>query len=138
MADEDDIKRVETNYLEGITPRAGSVQQDIDLDQHTFTPWEGRFLVRRFEPDEITSGGLVIPDMAKKEKCWGKVEALPSKGIEGVAIGDTVLFVHGAGTELDDVLGKGFLLLDYHDDFDNDVLGIFRSKKGLTEAVPSA
>ncbi len=114
-------------------PPGGELRVDINLDEYDFVPWAGRFLVKEFPPDEMTSGKegtrLHIPDSAKERKCWGRVLSVGSE-ISDVDIGAIILFNIGAGTDLS-IVGEGLRLMDYRDDFENDVLGTFVKKRGL-------
>ena len=71
-------------------------------------PLHDRLLVKRREEDQITSGGIVIPDAAKEKPVEGEVIAVgkgkpldngESRALE-VNIGDKVLFGKYAGTEV--------------------------------------
>lgn len=73
----------------------------------SFRPLHDRVLVERIE-EEVTSGGIVIPDNAKEKPSRGKVIAT-GKGKRGdngdvlpldVKDGDVVLFGKYAGTEV--------------------------------------
>ena len=79
------------------------------------TPLADRVVVRPQEAEEVTSGGLIIPDTAKEKPQKGTVIAVgPGKVENGTKIemtvkdGDTVLYGKYAGTEVtidgDDVL----------------------------------
>lgn len=79
------------------------------------TPLADRVVVRAQEAEEVTSGGLIIPDTAKEKPQKGTVIAVgPGKVENGTKIdmtvkdGDTVLYGKYAGTEVtidgDDVL----------------------------------
>jgi len=70
-------------------------------------PLGDRIVIRRFESDEKTSGGILLPDTAKQKPQKGKVLAVgPGKQIKDgtrrplqVKVGDTVLFTNWAGDE---------------------------------------
>jgi chaperonin GroES len=71
-------------------------------------PLQDRVLVKRLEEDEVTKGGIIIPDTAKEKPIRGEVVAVgPGKSSdEGKVIkmsvkkGDKVLFNKYAGTEI--------------------------------------
>ncbi|MFO7728556.1 MAG: co-chaperone GroES [Desulfonatronovibrio sp.] len=71
-------------------------------------PLHDRVLVKRLEEEEVTKGGIIIPDTAKEKPIKGKVVAAgPGKTTdEGKAVpmsvknGDSVLFNKYAGTEV--------------------------------------
>ncbi|MEE9573403.1 MAG: co-chaperone GroES [Candidatus Neomarinimicrobiota bacterium] len=73
-----------------------------------FRPLHDRVLIRRTEEDEVTKGGIVLPDSAKEKPSKGKVIAVgkgkPSpKGDRrplDVKEGDVVLFGKYSGTEV--------------------------------------
>ena len=70
-------------------------------------PLNDRVLVKRMDEEEVTSGGIIIPDTAKEKPQRGVIEAagpgkLNDKGERvklAVKKGDTVLFNKYAGTE---------------------------------------
>jgi chaperonin GroES len=72
-----------------------------------FRPLQDRVLIERVD-EEVTSGGIVIPDNAKEKPSRGKVVAvgvgktLDSGDVLPVAlkVGDVVLFGKYAGTEV--------------------------------------
>lgn len=71
-------------------------------------PLGDRVLVKRLEQEEVTKGGIIIPDSAKEKPMRGEVVAVgPGKiGEDGkhqamnVAAGNLVLFNKYAGTEI--------------------------------------
>ncbi|MEA4855922.1 co-chaperone GroES [Solidesulfovibrio sp.] len=71
-------------------------------------PLGDRVLVKRLEQEEVTKGGIIIPDSAKEKPMKGEVIAVgPGKlGEDGkhmkmhVEKGDLVLFNKYAGTEI--------------------------------------
>ncbi|WKZ36384.1 MAG: co-chaperone GroES [Anaerolineales bacterium] len=92
----------------------------------SFKPLGGRVLVEPIEQEEVTSGGIVLPETAKEKPQQGKVLAAGpgdrnDKG-ERIAMdlktGDTVLFAKYSGTEVK-MDGKKLLILR-----ESDVLGI--------------
>ncbi len=89
-------------------------------------PLQDRILVTRIEEEEMTKGGIIIPDTAKEKPSEGKVVAV-GKGKLGddgklhpldVKKGDKVLFSKYAGTEVN-IDGKEHLIIR-----EDDVLGI--------------
>lgn len=112
-----------------ILPAVGDVTRDVDLAKYEFIPWRGRFLVERFAPDKVSRGGVEIPSSAQKPKTWGRVVKLPPEGLPGVELGMIVLFLDGAGENVEP-LGENYVLLDHRDDFESDVLGVFRLREG--------
>lgn len=81
-------------------------------------PLGDRVVVEPVEQEEITAGGIVLPETAKEKPQKGKVIAVGAgkRDDDGdrieldVAEGDTVLFAKYAGTEIK-VEGKKLLIL---------------------------
>lgn len=81
-------------------------------------PLGGRLVVEPIEQEDITAGGIVLPDTAKEKPQRGKVLSVgpgdrDDKGNYvpmDVKTGDTVLFAKYAGTEIK-VDGKKLLIL---------------------------
>ncbi|WP_461208880.1 co-chaperone GroES [Desulfocurvus sp. DL9XJH121] len=71
-------------------------------------PLNDRILVKRLEGEEVTSGGIIIPDTAKEKPMKGEIVAAgPGKTDDAgkkikmsVKAGDLVLFNKYAGTEI--------------------------------------
>jgi chaperonin GroES len=71
-------------------------------------PLGDRVVVRRIEPEERTSGGIVLPDSARKRPQQGKVLSVGDGHLLGdgtraknqVLEGDRVLFTSYAGSEV--------------------------------------
>ncbi|CAM2056799.1 cochaperonin GroES [Desulfovibrionales bacterium] len=71
-------------------------------------PLADRVLIKRLESEEVTKGGIVIPDTAKEKPIRGEIVAVgPGKTSDkgmvmalGVKIGQKVLFGKYAGTEV--------------------------------------
>lgn len=92
----------------------------------SFKPLGGRVLVEPIEQEEVTAGGIVLPETAKEKPQQGKVlaagpgdrndkgERIPME----VKVGDTVLFAKYSGTEVK-MDGKKLLILR-----ESDILGI--------------
>ncbi len=89
-------------------------------------PLNDRILVKRLEAEEITRGGIVLPETAKEKPKEGEVIAVgPGKLLESgkrqsleLKKGDKIIFESYAGTEIK-VDGKEYLLMK-----EDDVLGI--------------
>jgi chaperonin GroES len=81
-------------------------------------PLNDRVLVKRLEGEEVTKGGIIIPDSAKEKPMKGEVVAAgPGKLADdgkrskmAVDKGDKVLFNKYAGTEMK-VDGEEFLVM---------------------------
>src|SRR6516225_5510837 len=86
-------------------------------------PLGDRLIVRRFEADEKTSGGIILPDNAKGKPQKGKVLAAgPGKLLKTgvrralqVKEGDTVIFTSWAGDEYKERSGDTILVMREED-----------------------
>ena len=86
-------------------------------------PLGDRIVVRRFEAQEKTAGGILLPDSAKNKPQRGKVLAvgpgkLSKKGVRQplqVKAGDTVIFTNWAGDEFREHRGDEVLLMREED-----------------------
>ena len=89
-------------------------------------PLNDRLLVKRLQEEEMTAGGIIIPDSAKEKPAEGEVVAVgPGKVAdsgERVALqvqeGDMVLFSKYGGTDVK-LDGEDFLIMR-----EEDILGI--------------
>jgi chaperonin GroES len=85
-------------------------------------PLADKILVKRLEAEEVTKGGIVLPDSAKEKPKEGRiVEVGPGKMMEDgkrsemqVKKGDRVLFTSYAGTEIK-IDGEDFLIMSQDD-----------------------
>jgi len=81
-------------------------------------PLEDRVVVQPLEAEEVTKGGIVLPDTAKEKPQQGKVVAVgPGKTLEtgerakpAVKKGDTVVYAKYGGMEVE-VDGEDYLIL---------------------------
>lgn len=95
----------------------------------TLKPLGNRVVVEPIEQEEVTAGGIVLPETAKEKPQKGKVLSVgPGERDESgkripmdVSVGDTVLFAKYAGTEVK-VDGKKLLILK-----ESDLLAIIES-----------
>jgi chaperonin GroES len=86
-------------------------------------PLGDRIIVRRFEAEEKTAGGIVLPDNAKNKPQKGKVLAVGPGRLskDGKRInmqveeGDTVLFTSWAGDEFKEKAGDAILVMREED-----------------------
>ncbi|MBU0946969.1 MAG: co-chaperone GroES [Proteobacteria bacterium] len=89
-------------------------------------PLNDRLLVKRLKEEEVTAGGIIIPDSAKEKPAEGEVIAVgPGKTTDTgervamqVNIGDRVLFSKYGGTDVK-LGGEDFLIMR-----EDDILGI--------------
>lgn len=92
-------------------------------------PLYDRILVERIESEEVTAGGIILPDTAKEKPQQGKVIAVGNgkKTEDGKVLpldvkqGDTILFGKYAGSEIK-IEGTEYLIMK-----EDDVLGIVES-----------
>jgi chaperonin GroES len=90
----------------------------------TLTPLHDRVIVKAAEPEEVTKGGIIIPDTAKEKPMQGSVIAVGNGKIAEngtvtplqVTIGDKVLYGKYAGTEVS-IDGEDFLIMRESDIF---------------------
>jgi chaperonin GroES len=91
-----------------------------------FRPLYDRILVERVESEEVTKGGIILPDTAKEKPQQGKIIAV-GKGRrteDGKVIplelkkGDTILFGKYSGSEIK-IEGVEYLIMK-----EDDVLGL--------------
>jgi len=88
------------------------------------TPLHDRVIVRAAKAEEITKGGIIIPDTAKEKPMQGEIVAAGNGKIteEGkvmplqVKKGDKILYGKYAGTEIS-VDGEDFLIMRESDIF---------------------
>ena len=93
-------------------------------------PLHDRVLVKPFKPEEVTSGGIIIPDTAKEKPVQGEVLAVGHGKIidDGnhipmtVKVGDIVLFGKYSGTSISINDGDELLIMN-----ESDILGILEN-----------
>jgi chaperonin GroES len=82
-------------------------------------PLDDRVVVERFEPEEKTRGGIVLPDTAREKPHQGKVIAVgPGKLLEktgergqmSLKVGDIVFYGKYSGTEVE-LDGEKYVIL---------------------------
>jgi len=74
-----------------------------------FAPVDDRVLVEPFDPDSVTTGGIVIPATAQEKSLRGRVLAVgPGRLLDtgervpmNVAVGDSVLYGKHSGLEVE-------------------------------------
>lgn len=89
-------------------------------------PLSDRILVQRLEEEEVSKGGIIIPDTAKEKPQQGKVVAIGNGKMmdngtriePAVKVGETVLFGKYSGTEIK-LDGQDYLIMR-----EDDILGI--------------
>jgi chaperonin GroES len=88
------------------------------------TPLYDRVIVRPSEPEEVTKGGIIIPDTAKEKPMQGEIVAVGNGKVteDGkvlplrVKVGDKVLYGKYAGTEIK-IDGEDYLIMRESDIF---------------------
>jgi chaperonin GroES len=71
-------------------------------------PLGDKIIVQRLEAEDVTKGGIILPESAKEKPKQGKIIAVgPGKTLDSgekstltVKVGDVVLFTSYAGTEI--------------------------------------
>lgn len=85
-------------------------------------PLGDRVLAKRIEAEDVTKGGIVLPDSAKEKPKEGKVVSVGKGKIDdngkniplSVKVGDKILFTSYAGTEIK-IEGEEHLILGQED-----------------------
>jgi co-chaperonin GroES (HSP10) len=109
----------------------GPMARDFDPNRFELVPWAGRFLVKQFPREEFSEKGLKLPEQCQEDKNWGRVIRLPEiNPPEGVKVGDIVMFIKDSGQPVD-AFGKGYILLQWHGEYENDLIGIIRKREPL-------
>jgi chaperonin GroES len=93
-------------------------------------PLHDRVLVRRFDEEEKSKGGIIIPDTAKEKPILGEVVAVGQGRVTedgklrplDVKKGDRILFGKYSGTEIK-ISGDEFLMMR-----EEDILGVVSGK----------
>jgi chaperonin GroES len=86
-------------------------------------PLNDRIVIKRFEAEDKTAGGILLPDSAKNKPQKGEVLAVgPGRVLKDgkrqplqVKVGDTVLFTNWAGDEFKQSHGDNVLLMREED-----------------------
>ncbi len=63
-------------------------------------PLHDYVMLKDTKPEEVTRGGIVIPDSARKKSTEGIVVAKAADAAEEVSIGDRVIYREYSGTEI--------------------------------------
>ena len=102
-----------------------------------FRPLHDRVLVRRLDDDEMTAGGIIIPDTAKEKPMEGEIIAAGAgaKNEKGevspldVKAGDRILFGKWSGTEVK-IDGEELIIMK-----ESDILGIIEDGAEVKKAA---
>jgi chaperonin GroES len=92
-------------------------------------PLHDKVLVKPVKPEEVSSGGIIIPDTAKEKPVQGEVIAVGSGRVNddgtvippSVFVGDTIVYAKYGGTELN-VDGSELLIIK-----ESDILAIIKN-----------
>jgi len=103
----------------------------------TFRPLHDRVLVRRWQEDEKTAGGIIIPDTAKEKPMQGEIIAVGAGARDkdgnivplDVALGDIVLFGKYAGSEVT-IGGEELVILR-----ESDIMGVIEDAGEIKKAA---
>ncbi len=105
-----------------------------------FRPLHDRVLVRRLEEDEMTVGGIIIPDTAKEKPMEGEVLAVGpgARNDKGeltpldVKAGDRILFGKWSGSEVK-INGEELVIMK-----ESDIMGIIENVKKAKKVKSAA
>jgi chaperonin GroES len=100
-------------------------------------PLQDRVLIRRIEPEEKSSGGIIIPDTAKEKPTEGEVVAIGpgARDKDGtlhpldVKTGDRVLFGKWSGAEIK-LDGEDLIIMK-----ESDILGVIDQAAAKAKAA---
>jgi chaperonin GroES len=73
-------------------------------------PLQDYVMLEAVEAEEVTSGGIVIPDSAKKKPAEGIIVAKAADASDEIALGDRVIYKEYSGTEIK-LDGETYLLV---------------------------
>jgi len=77
----------------------------------TLQPVNGNVVIKIIDKsEEKTSGGIIIPEVAKEKPTEGNIIALSADSSEEISVGDRVIFKEYAGTKVTHQ-GEEFLLI---------------------------
>ena len=102
-----------------------------------FRPLHDRVVLERIEPDEKSSGGIIIPDTAQEKPSQGEVVAVgPGARDEtgklipiDIKVGDRVLFGKWSGTEVK-LDGVDYLIMK-----ESDIMGVLDASAARKKAA---
>src|ERR1041384_6023191 len=102
-----------------------------------FRPLHDRFVVKRIDAEERSSGGIIIPDTAKEKPSQGEITAVGPGGRDengklipiDLQVGDRVLFGKWSGTEVK-IDGKDLLIMK-----ESDIMGVLEESLAKKKAA---
>jgi len=80
----------------------------------TLRPINGHVVIRRAEAEQLTPGGIHLPDTAREGQKEGEVIAVAEDATEEVATGDRVIYSGFSGTEIS-IDGEEYVVLSSDD-----------------------
>ena len=102
-----------------------------------FRPLHDRVVVRRIEPEQKTTGGIIIPDTVKEKPMEGEVRGVGpgTRSEDGklhpldLRVGDRVLFGKWSGSEVK-IDGEELLIMK-----ESDIMGVIEPAKSARKAA---
>jgi len=102
-----------------------------------FRPIHDRVVVRRIEPEQKTTGGIIIPDTVKEKPMEGEVRGVGpgTRSEDGklhpldLKVGDRVLFGKWSGSEVK-IDGEELLIMK-----ESDIMGVIEHAKSARKAA---
>jgi len=102
-----------------------------------FRPLHDRVVVRRIEPEQKTTGGIIIPDTVKEKPMEGEVRGVGpgTRSEDGklhpldLKVGDRVLFGKWSGSEVK-IDGEELLIMK-----ESDIMGVIEHAKSARKAA---
>jgi chaperonin GroES len=102
-----------------------------------FRPLHDRVVVRRIEPEQKTTGGIIIPDTVKEKPMEGEVTGVGpgTRSEDGklhpldLKVGDRVLFGKWSGSEVK-IDGEELLIMK-----ESDIMGVIEHIKSARKAA---
>ncbi|HXQ66555.1 MAG TPA: co-chaperone GroES [Alphaproteobacteria bacterium] len=102
-----------------------------------FRPLHDRVVVRRIEPEQKTTGGIIIPDTVKEKPMEGEVTGVGpgTRSEDGklhpldLKVGDRVLFGKWSGSEVK-IDGEELLIMK-----ESDIMGVIEPAKSARKAA---
>jgi len=90
-----------------------------------FIPASGTIVLKQYDPETVTAGGIHIPEAYATEQLCGEVVAIPEEQCE-YALGDIVLFrCGGCPVVLNDT---SYIVVQFRGAIDDEILGRFKKE----------
>ena len=78
-------------------------------------PFQNRLIVARLPEQEVSKGGIIIPDNAKEKPKFGVIVSLSEQSAKHFKVGEVVVFGKFAGVEVTDPDGTELVILKLED-----------------------